>query len=101
MHGTCLLDINICNCVIFFSLCAVPLPALSANISFTGSLEAGKKYNLICVVSELISGLTEMPNVKWARAADDILPETIYLDRTDRMATAVLNFNPVKTSFSG
>ena len=62
---------------------------------------AGSEFNLTCVVSELIPGLTEMPGVMWVRAAGDVVPGTVSVTRADGMAVAVLNFNPVRTSYSG
>ena len=64
---------------------------------------AGSEYNLTCVVSELIAGLTEMPSAMWERFAGVQIPSEVVLDssRTDRMAMAVLLFYPLKTSFSG
>ena len=64
---------------------------------------AGSEYNLTCVVSELIAGLTEMPSALWERLAGVQISSEVVLEssRTDGMAMAVLQFNPLKTSFSG
>ena len=64
---------------------------------------AGSEYNLTCVVSELIAGLTEMPSAVWDRFAGVPISSEVVLEssRTDGMAMAVLRFNPLKTSFSG
>ena len=85
------------------SCIAVSPPAISVNISRSGSLVAGSEYNLTCVVSELIAGLTEMPSAVWERFAGVQISSEVVLEssRTDGMAIAVLRFNPLKTSFSG
>ena len=64
---------------------------------------AGSEYNLTCVVSELTAGLTEMPSALWERFAGVQISSEVVLEssRTDGMAMAVLQFNPLKTSFSG
>ena len=63
----------------------------------------GSEFNLTCVVSKLIAGLTEMPYAVWERFAGVQISSEIVLvsSRTDGMAMAVLQFNPLKTSFSG
>ena len=85
------------------SCVAVPSPAISVNISRSGSIVAGSEYNLTCVVSELIAGLTEMPCAVWDRFASVQISSEVALvsSGTDGMAMAVLLFNPLKTSFSG
>ena len=64
---------------------------------------AGSKFNLTCVVSELIAGLTEMSSALWDRFAGVQISSEVGLEssRTDGMAMAVLQFNPLKTSSSG
>ena len=79
----------------------VPTPAISTDIIMSGSLVAGSEFNLTCVVSEFIFGLTDMPDVMWVMAAGDALPGTVSVTRTDGMAVAVLTFYPVRTSYSG
>ena len=79
----------------------VPSPAISTDISMSGSLVAGSEFNLTCVVSELISGLTDMPDVMWVRADGDVVPGAVSVTRTDGMAVAVLTFDLVRTSYSG
>ena len=79
----------------------VPTPAISTDISMSGSLVAGSEFTLTCVVSELISGLTDMPDVMWMRTAGDAVPGALSVTRTDEMAVAVLTFDPVRTSYSG
>ena len=79
----------------------VPSPAISTDISMSGSLVAGSEFNLTCVVSELIPGLTDMPDVMWVRAAGDVVPGAVSVTRTDGMAVAMLTFDPVWTSYSG
>ena len=79
----------------------VPSPAISTDISMSGSLVAGSEFNLTCVVSELISGLTDMPDIMWMRADGDVVPGAVSVTRTDGMAVAVLTFDPVWTSYSG
>ena len=63
----------------------------------------GSEYNLTCVVSELIAGLTEMPSAVWERFAGVQISSEVLLEssRIDGMAIAVLQFNSLKTSFSG
>ena len=79
----------------------VPIPAISTDISMSGSLVAGSEFNLTCVVLELISGLTGMPDVMWMRADGDAVPGAMSVTRADGMAMAVLTFDPVRTSYSG
>ena len=64
---------------------------------------AGSEFNLTCVVSELIAGLTEMPSALWERFAGVQISSEVVQESsiTDGMATAVLQFYPLKTSFSG
>ena len=64
---------------------------------------AGSEYNLTCVVSKLIDGLTEMPSALGERFAGVQISSEVALEssRTGVMAMAVLRFNPLKTSFSG
>ena len=62
---------------------------------------AGSEFNLTCMVSELISGLTGMPDVMWMRADGDAVPGAMSVTRADGMAVAVLTFDPVRTSYSG
>ena len=85
----------------FSPFVAVPTPAISTDISTSGSLVAGSEFKLTCVVSELIPGLTDMPDVMWVRAAGDVVPGTVSVTRADGMAVAVLTFDPVRTSYSG
>ena len=55
------------------------------------------------MVSELIAGLTELPSALWERFAGVQISSEVVLEssRTDGMAMAVLQFIPLKTSFSG
>ena len=62
---------------------------------------AGSEFNLTCVMSELIFGLTDMPDVMWMREDGDAVPGAVSVTRTDEMAVAVLTFDPVRTSYSG
>ena len=64
---------------------------------------AGSEFNLTCVVSELIAGLSKMPSALWERLADIEISSEVGQESsgTDGMAMAVLQFNPLKTSFSG
>ena len=85
------------------SCIAVPSTAISIYISRSGSLVAGSEFTLSCVVSELVVGLTEMPSALWENFAGAQISSEVVLEssRTDGMAMAVLQFNPLKTSFSG
>ena len=85
------------------SCVAVPSPAISISISGSGSLIAGSEFTLTCVVSELIVGLIEMPSAQWERFAGFQISSEVVQEssRTDGMAMAVLQFNPLKTSFIG
>ena len=61
---------------------------------------AGSEFTLTCTVSEIISGFTNMPSAVWLLAdpvaSDDDI--TITTTRSNNTATAILNFNPLRTS---
>ena len=86
-------------------LCIVPVDSLVVEtvVSEDGPVEAGSAgLTLTCTVSEVISGLTNMPSAHWSgpvTSADDIV-----VTETVRNATTVsvaLTFSSLHTSHAG
>ncbi len=66
---------------------------------------AGSEFTLTCIVSEIIVGFTNMPSAVWLLAGTNVsVPSggdiTITSTRSNNTATAILNFNPLRTSHS-
>ncbi len=81
----------------------VPMNSTSLDVSQSGSTVAGSEYTLTCNVSETISGFTNMPSAVWLLAGSNVpVPSggdiTITTTRSNNSATAILNFNPLRTS---
>ena len=76
----------------------MPSPTIAVNISTSGSLAAGSEYNLTCVISELFTGLTGSPVATWT-TTNNALPGTVFLSSSSYGTVAVLNINPLRTSY--
>ncbi len=66
---------------------------------------AVSEFTLTCTVSEIIFGFTNMPSAVWLLAGTNVsVPSgggiTITSTRSNNTATAILNFNPLRTSHS-
>ena len=57
---------------------------------------AGSEFNLTCTVSEVISGLTDMPTAAWLDSNNMPMPANV--SRSDNVSSAILQFNPLRTS---
>ena len=77
----------------------MPSPTIAINISTSGSLVAGSEYNLTCVVYELFTGLTGSPGAIWTAANNAQLPGTVFTSSYNYGTVAVLNINPLRTSY--
>ena len=77
----------------------MPSPTVAVNISTSGSLVAGSEYNLTCVVYELFTGLTGSPVATWTSANNAPLPGTVFTSSSNYGTVAVLNINPLRTSY--
>ncbi len=86
------------NCIFI-----VPMNSTSLDVSQSGSTVAGSEFTWTCSVSETISGFTNMPSAVWLLADNNVpVPSggdiTITTTRSNNTATAILNFNPLRTS---
>ena len=77
----------------------MPSPTIAVSISTSGSLAAGSEYNLTCVVYELFTGLTGSPVATWTAANNAPLPGTVFTSSYNYGTVAVLNINPLRTSY--
>ena len=88
-------------------LSAVPPDSITATVNTTGSTVAGSEFILKCIVSETLSGLTDMPTAMWLDITAGDVPVTsgngisIATSSTGDIAVAVLTFDPLKTSHDG
>ena len=87
-----------------------PVPADSLEVvtyvSEAGPVEAGKPgLTLTCTVTEVISGLTNMPSAHWmgpsgpVTSGDDIVMTETF--RNDTTVTVTLSFSSLHTSHAG
>ena len=76
----------------------VPENAISVSISQSGIPVAGSEFNLICTVSEVISGLTNMPTAAWLDSNNMVITQDIAVSRSDNVSSSILRFNPLRTS---
>ena len=80
----------------------VPPGYITASVSQSGSVVAGSEFNLTCVITEVIPGLTNMPSATWLGINNEPVTSgngiTLTTSRNDTSATAILNFNPLKAS---
>ncbi len=72
----------------------VPSPAIGVGVSTSGSMIIGSELNLICVVFELIPGLTQSPMATWTTTTS--IPGSIETTTTADRTVAVLNVNPLR-----
>ena len=59
---------------------------------------AGSEFNLTCTVSEVISGLTNMPTAAWLDSNNMVIKQDMTVLRSDNVSSAFLRFNPLRTS---
>ena len=87
-----------------YSLHTVPPNSLLANAAVSGPPVAGSEFSMDCIISENITGLTNMPTAMWVvmeesmvdlSANDDI---TITTLRNDTAAVATITFDPLRAS---
>ena len=80
----------------------VPPGSITASVSQSGSVVAGSEFTLTCVITEVISGLTNMPSAMWLGINSEPVTSgngiTLTTSSNDTSATAILNFNPLKDS---
>ncbi len=75
----------------------------SLDVSQSGSTVAGSEFTWTCSVFKTTSGFTNMPNAVWLLAGSNVPVLsgdgiTITTTRSNSIATAILNFNPLRTS---
>ncbi len=75
----------------------VPDGAISIVTSVSGVASAGEVYSLICSVSEVITGLTGVPQAVWTDSDGNVMTgNDITVTSSDGMST--ITFNPLKLS---
>ena len=75
----------------------VPDGAISIATSVRGTATAGDVYSLICSISEVISGLTGVPQAVWTDSEGNVVTgNDITVTSSDGMST--LTFDPLKLS---
>ena len=84
---------------------SVPRPAITLSVDSEGNGIAGESYNLTCIVTEEVVGLTNMPTLQWLNSSYQVFDgEGItvgQLQQNETTATLVLTFDPVRTSHGG
>ena len=87
-----------------YSLLAVPSGAIQATITTSAVAIARQQFNLNCVVSESISGLTNTPVAVWSQDGTLLRSEnefTVTSSANDTVATSVLTFTSLSSSDAG
>ena len=81
------------------------MPAIEIMIGTSGSSVAGDEYTLTCTVTELLSGLTNMPTLQWLNSDNSpVTGNDISVGEVNSMdtsATLTLTFTPLHTSHGG
>ena len=90
--------LSIINCSTSDHCHVVPENAISVSISQSGIPVAGSEFNLTCTVSEVISGLTNMPTAAWLDSNNMEITQDTTVSRSDNVSSAILWFNPLRTS---
>ena len=90
------------NSVTIYVFHTVPPNPVVASIAMSGPPLIGSEFSLDCIVSEDITGLTNMPTAMWLGADNTPLTTgndiTITLSRSETVALATLTFNPLRAS---
>ena len=87
-----------------YSLLAVPSGAIQATITTSAVAIAGQQFNLNCVVSETIGGLTNTPVAVWSQDGTLLSSGnefTVTSSANDTVATSVLTFTSLSSSDAG
>ena len=75
----------------------VPDGAISIGTSVSGTATAGEVYSLICSISEVISGLTGVPQAVWEDSEGNAMTgNNVIVTSLD--GTSNLTFNPLRLS---